>query len=107
MIKKYSPFIQNGNKKPVNLINSALKELGVNCKFKNYEVDNLFVEEYKKSNLEDCIVPFMVGDKEVVLECVVKELYLDDENNERVSGHFFEITKITYEGKSIGVEIAV
>jgi hypothetical protein len=43
----------------------------------------------------------------LVFEGDVRDLYLDDEDFSKVTGHYYEITRITYDGKPIDVEIAI
>lgn len=107
MVEMYSAFKENGNQKPTNLINSALKELGANTKFKAYEVGTMFAHVYKKNGLEPDTDTYTVDGKDLTFECDVRDLYLDDEDYDRVTGQYLEIIKISYDGKSIDVEIAI
>lgn len=63
--------------------------------------------DYKKDILEPATETYTVDNKELVFEGDVRDLYLDDEDFSKVTGHYYEITRITYDGKPIDVEIAI
>lgn len=107
MVETYSPFRENGCKKPTNLINSALKELGVSTKFIAYEVGTMFSDVYERSVLKPSTHTYIVDGKELTFECDVIDLFLDDDDYNKVTGQCLKITKISYNDKSIDVEIAI
>lgn len=106
MIEPYSAYKENGNQKPTNIINSALKKLGENTKFSAYDVDHIFYNSLQNDDT-DLIETFTIDGKELVFEGILKDLHLDDENLDKVTGQCPLITKITYDGKSIDKEIYI
>lgn len=106
MTESYSAYKENGNKKPTNLINSALKQLG-DCKFKNYEVGTMFANAYRKDSLEPATDIYSVDGKDLIFECDVRDLYLNNDDDNQVTGQYLVITKISYNGKSVDVDIAI
>lgn len=104
MLEVYSAYKENGNQKPTSLINSTLKELGAKTKFYAYEVDTIF---YNSLQNDDTALAetFTIDGKELTFEGVIEDLYLDDENFDKVTGQCPVITRITYDGKSIDKEI--
>lgn len=107
MIRKFSAYKENGNRRPAMLINSALRELGVNGKISDKDTDLIPTFSDKKYNTLG-FKEILVKGLQVRIEYECQPLYLDDEDFCHITGVCSSIIRISTSNKSMGgLDIAI